>query len=508
MLAAPAVAASGPVQLAYAYAGPASIEGIVSGSCDVAGAILYGGDLHLHATAGRLVVRDTWINLTEISGNIIKHDVRQDQYESPPQNGSWRITWGAAGLAVLYDFHPSAPINEKVRAEFAATGVALSAVEPSPVGPGTFWWNRTDSPGLHLGQFAGWNRRVVFDGTAMIEGNFTLLLREAQILPPEGPPITLDPYHRSRTILATPASETKTLRVHDALLEVAGARMQLAPAAAAIYCGALEGHATGIMTVAAAHGEARAGDEKLRLDGQVLSYSGSYAWSEYPRDLPTHAHASGWMDATAEGEITMVGIDFAPQWNASTISIPGRTLAGILALIAAAVWLAIKHAGSLVGFLYARVLDPQKALKHPNRRRVLEAVRQQPGANFTQLSQTAAIPFNTLKYHLLVLRRVGEVHFTQIGQTQHVWPGRARPFGTEPYRRAVTAGKPGLELVLQHLREGPRPLQSILGELTSRLGLTVQGARRCVRRAETLGLIELDPEASKPTRGGRAYRCR
>lgn len=149
-----------------------------------------------------------------------------------------------------------------------------------------------------------------------------------------------------------------------------------------------------------------------------------------------------------EGDATLAGIRpnqdgrfesrFQVSANAIRIdeaSVKPEDLFGSEALVAASV--AAASVLALIKFLLMPLftrLSKDQALEHPRRKQIFEYIQRHPGANFREVARNTSIAAGTVRHHLNVLERAGQVvehsHgstvrlFENHGKFQHDWADR------------------------------------------------------------------------------------
>ncbi|HUR26394.1 MAG TPA: winged helix-turn-helix transcriptional regulator [Candidatus Thermoplasmatota archaeon] len=149
---------------------------------------------------------------------------------------------------------------------------------------------------------------------------------------------------------------------------------------------------------------------------------------------------AGVSGSAVEARLDELHVNPALVFGPKEAVVAGGVAVGIAVLVA---WL-----------LFSRVLHPDRALRNPKRRSILEAVVAHPGLGLTDLSATTGYALGTVRHHLEVLQRVGlvvanhtrgQVHyFENHGRYSHNW--RTVAVQREPLQRHLLewiTGHPG-----------------------------------------------------------------
>lgn len=178
----------------------------------------------------------------------------------------------------------------------------------------------------------------------------------------------------------------------------------------------------------------------------------------------------------------------APDETASVLG----ALAGVAvgAAVAMAAWRRWPGFGLVA--LYAR-LAPRRALEHPRRARMMDALRASPGLTLAQLQRATGLSNGVARHHVALLQAAGALRVVRDGASRRLWPTDA----------PNVAGAPALgERVVACLAErGPMRASDLAAELgVSRQALhyhlkKLQREGRVVARRERAGVV-VEPAAS------------
>lgn len=135
-------------------------------------------------------------------------------------------------------------------------------------------------------------------------------------------------------------------------------------------------------------------------------------------DAPTIEVAS----AAAKGQLTVIR---SAAWVApATPIVLGSILGAAVASLTYLFWPVLRF-GALV--MFTRNATPPDALRHPQRQRMMAAVRAQPGIHVPDLANILGRRRNPTEHHLAMLRRVGLVRVVREGPRRRVFACDADP---------------------------------------------------------------------------------
>lgn len=130
------------------------------------------------------------------------------------------------------------------------------------------------------------------------------------------------------------------------------------------------------------------------------------------------------------------------------------------------------------------------ALEHPRRRRILEALRDQPSLSFRGIVRATDIPAGTARHHLNMLLRAELVWEHRLGSRFMHFPGR-RPMSRGRVPEAVAGGlDENPRRVLELVRGlAPRHQPPILEAADAIIGLSRSTTQHTLQRLEDYGLL-------------------
>lgn len=207
-------------------------------------------------------------------------------------------------------------------------------------------------------------------------------------------------------------------------------------------------------------------------DGQTLRADGDLHLAGL------HQASDGWLRANMSGDFRSARFDeeaIDPRLLGGALLVGGAVAAGAIALLVKA----------LAG-LFTRVW-PERALEHPNRRRVLEAVCQQPGLTYRALMVTTGMSDGGVRNHLKHLERTGHIVGYRHGQRLLYFENHGR-FATTWQSHAVLRD-PLQRSLLDWLLRHPGSSQSEAATYARTLGLTRTPVQRRLNRLVEDGLL-------------------
>jgi DNA-binding transcriptional ArsR family regulator len=161
------------------------------------------------------------------------------------------------------------------------------------------------------------------------------------------------------------------------------------------------------------------------------------------------------------------------------LTVPEAAAATSLAavLLAALAWLARCLVLGVPFFAFSRIEDDALAA-HPQRRRALDYITANPGANIAQVRRALGLAWGTTVYHLSRLERAGLVAVRHVGGQRTHWP-----LGSAPAKDAL----PGTGRTLARLvHERPGLAQRELAQLA---GIGAAAACKQLARLQSAGLV-------------------
>lgn len=159
-------------------------------------------------------------------------------------------------------------------------------------------------------------------------------------------------------------------------------------------------------------------------------------------------------------------------------------------------------AHGLVG-LFAR-LTRNDMDRSPVRRRLLEAIRAEPGIALEEAAEAARCAWGTVIYHTAVLQKLGYVASYRSGRRRCLFDAQAVPAGDRPARALLRLAKVRR---LLDLLASPGPWSQ--SQLAERVGLTQPQVSRWLARMAGLGIVErrVDVGAALTARGRGLVRA-
>lgn len=503
-----------PVRLEYAYYGPMAATGSIQGHC-VAWGVRF--DEGLAGQVGiwsdgrsRLTIRETYVNESLVDGVPAQKVATQTQDSRVLEPGPLLVRWDPTARVAIIPYEAQVPHqgHPAFGAQFEANHLQVSPKSLLVPGPAPYWMRTGALLREEPGHFSLGLRRVETDGPLRLSGNVTWFLAGASIQAADGSWTELGPHREVQTLGSTNGVELRSTRIVDAFLDLPQPRLELSPSGLELLCGGLELRISGAASVGGARGVASAFNQTQAFEDQVLSLRGVFRVEEphivYP---PKHARGHAWVEATAEGDVETLGLDFqpflttaaAPAWHV----VEAIGIVGLLALLLLGL---LKGSGHVVGLLYSR-LAPEQVLNHPNRQRIYDAVQASPGADLSQLATTLSLPLTSLTYHVRILQRNGKVGTIRHGKSVRVLPKEFMPARSGHLPPVLLPLDAQLSFVHELLQSGPQNLTHVVDEVQVRFQLSRRGALHAVHRGVERGLFAKQP--SPNGRGGKAQviRC-
>ncbi len=186
----------------------------------------------------------------------------------------------------------------------------------------------------------------------------------------------------------------------------------------------------------------------------------------------------GRLQAALSGDVTAAKLDQVPVASFSASDAIAAT--GGIALILGAL--------KLGAALLTRRSDP---LKHPNRRRLYEAVQEHPGATFRELVRRTEIPTGTARHHLQVLARANVISIRPHRETLRHFDNHGQ-FDTS-WRVVTILREPELRLLSEWLAGNPGMHQRGIMEESARWGWSRSTTQHRLRRLEAEGMVTVTP---------------
>jgi DNA-binding transcriptional ArsR family regulator len=153
---------------------------------------------------------------------------------------------------------------------------------------------------------------------------------------------------------------------------------------------------------------------------------------------------------------------------------------------------AVAGAALLLGWLFSRVLEPRKVLRHPKRRRIYEAIKAHPGVGPKVLVQLTGYPRGTIRNHLKTLESVGLVVVNRLARQAHYFENHGRYSDSW---RSMAAGRDGeLRRLLDWLRQHPDSAQGDVVQQGRAWGLSRSAVQRRLDRLVGGGLLSVQRE--------------
>ncbi|MCA1810545.1 MAG: helix-turn-helix domain-containing protein [Halobacteriales archaeon] len=148
---------------------------------------------------------------------------------------------------------------------------------------------------------------------------------------------------------------------------------------------------------------------------------------------------------------------------------------------------ALAGAAVLLGWLFSRVLEPRKALRHPKRRRIYEAVQAHPGVGPKALVHLTGLPRGTIRNHLKTLERVGLVVINRHARQTHYFENHGRY--SNSWRSMAAARDGELRRLLDWLRNHPDSAQGDVVQQAHGWGLSRSAVQRRLDRLVAWNLL-------------------
>ncbi len=184
--------------------------------------------------------------------------------------------------------------------------------------------------------------------------------------------------------------------------------------------------------------------------------------------------SNGRLEAQLSGDIMAARLDQVPV--ASFSATDAIAVTGSLALLLGAL--------KLGAALLTRRSDP---LKHPNRRRLYEAVKEHPGATFRELVRRTEIPTGTARHHLQVLAQANLISIRQHKETLRHFDNHGR--FDDSWRAVTLLREPELRMLCAWLAEHPGVHQRGIMEASTQWGWSRSTTQHRLRRLEAEGLV-------------------
>lgn len=200
----------------------------------------------------------------------------------------------------------------------------------------------------------------------------------------------------------------------------------------------------------------------------------------------------GRLGADLSGSFTSASFDEAPAL-AFTIS------AGV-GIGVAAVGVAVL-ARVLAG-LFSRELTPDKALSHPRRGRLYDAIRQHPGATYRFLMEAVRLSDGVTRHHLKALARSGLIVARRQNHAVHYFENHGRYDAN--WKPTAALRDPSLRALHEWIANHPGAQQSeVIAHGTHALQCSSTAVRKCLRRLEEWGLVASETDGRTRTYAAR-----
>lgn len=487
-----AATSSNEATATFDYLGPSTILGEFRGTCGAHGIVFPVGETTgFTIGGGRIVIHRTYVNKTHIDPDGTnwaneQPDNIQETVAAIPR-GRLEVVPVPNGLAVGLALPSTnfAPLPVEV----TARNVTLSGPAYARRTPADHYFEPWGGPvpgmvATHISRFPDVTREVAGDGESHLRGDFRVYLRQATIA--AGDQVwELPPYGQEQFSVSSPAAMRRSMLYTDAFLELEDAQVTFA--ATGLMCGSLRGRVVGTFVADQATGTAQLGDQQVSFEGKVLDLAGSFLLDETPQFSPTDPWAEApTVSATARGSITALGIDFAPA-AAVPKGFDAAKAVGIFAILVAAALLAAKYAGSFVGLFYSR-FGREDVLNNQSRDLLYQAVRQNPGANLSELTRLTSLHMTSVLYHVQVLSRTGLVSTIRQGRNRRIIPK------DRSHREAVAdlfaQVDPPVGFLQRLTGSGPVLLATAVRNLQEAFGLSQRGAYAAVQRGLRHGVVK------------------
>lgn len=231
---------------------------------------------------------------------------------------------------------------------------------------------------------------------------------------------------------------------------------------------------------------------QARLAGtlQIPASSGAMAWGNASFSNPDgrlRPEGTFTVEPASEGGLSIRG---------ETLNWPEKLTLGLT--VAAAAGLALRYAGLGVQVLFTRLTE-SRALTHPGRRSILDAVTANPGISVGGLARLLGKARPPVDYHVRVLARHRLLVRRRYGGTTALFPPDAIARADE--RRVQRLRHPSLQRLLRVVEE--EQADATQARLASRMGLSQSRVSHLLLELEGLGLV-LAVRAG----GRRRYRLR
>jgi predicted transcriptional regulator len=483
----------------FSYDGPMSLAGAVDAVCDGAGAVLPAeGSMVVHAEGGEWVEWTTYVNVTvltpEAGPKPVPVDANITSRSARVPAGPVRIAWPADGIAVLWPHAFPNTIARPLEISGAVGALNATSVEHAPPAPAGARWVPGSSGRASREDtfFPGWSRRLTSAGSFNASGDLMFYLRQARV---ESVATGWDlPAYRQETSNTTTAlASVRTLKFTDAELRLRVPDVAL-PSGSRPVCSGLDARVRGAFVAEAASGEAFRDGASIRFNRRALTLQGTFDLRETTTgDEPT-ASDRGRVEASAEGDVRLVGLDY--ETVASTSAPKAVAIGSGAALLLLILAFVVKKAGTLVGFFYSR-FGRDRALENRNRELVHDAVCNNPGADLSTLAQITGLNRRTLAYHVQVLERVGLVVTRRQGRSLRILPiGLTSP---QAVASVFATKDPRYVQVVEALRAGPIPLSELVRTLRERLRIGRRAAYLVVDQAIEHGIVRRSSDGREVT---------
>jgi predicted transcriptional regulator len=136
--------------------------------------------------------------------------------------------------------------------------------------------------------------------------------------------------------------------------------------------------------------------------------------------------------------------------------------------------------------LFTRMTDDQ-ALEHPNRRRLLDHIVQDPGINFRGLVRVSGIAAGTTRHHLTILVRSGLVAEQGYGSTRRFFAGSAGG----GWEHKVLLREPGLRRLFDWVAASPGATQMQVLDAMAAAGWSRSTTQHRLQRLAEGGAVQV-----------------
>lgn len=140
----------------------------------------------------------------------------------------------------------------------------------------------------------------------------------------------------------------------------------------------------------------------------------------------------------------------------------------------------------LAAALFTRMADDQ-ALEHPNRRRLLDRIVDDPGINFRGLVRASGIAAGTTRHHLTVLVRSGLVTEQGYGSTRRFFAGSAGG----GWEHKVLLREPGLRQLFEWVAASPGATQRQVLDAMAAAGWSRSTTQHRLQRLAEGGAVQV-----------------